>query len=195
MKKYKVYCLRDKSNQIKYIGQTRQTLKKRYDGHKHSSSFRDNIFTIELIADFDNPEPMYKLEGMLIEQYKLIENGWNRAEGYIDCPKQFDGSGEKNGFYGHKHRKEVCDSIGKRSINNSYAKGNKSRRGRKNSEYHNKRISETHQKPVMCVETGIVYKSGREAAKKLGLQRSKISNVCLGRRRTTGGFHFVFVNE
>lgn len=195
MKKYKVYCLRDIDGNIKYIGQTRQPLNRRKNGHKYQSHFKDEYFTIELVADFDIPEPMYKLEAMLIEQYDLVANGWNQAHGYSECPEQFEASGEKNAFYGHKHTKEVCEAIGKRSIGNSYAKGNLSRKGMKNSEYHNRRISEAHAKKVMCVETGIVYKSGRAAAKALGLRASKISNVCNGKRSTTGGYHFVFVND
>lgn len=193
MKKYKVYVLKEKNGDIKYVGQTRQTLARRFSGHINVSKFPHKEFTIELVADFDRPEPMYKLEAMLIEQYNTVNNGWNRARGYIDCPKQFDGAGEKNGFYGHKHRKEVCKKIGKRSIGNSYAKGNKSRKGRKNSEYHNRMISEKKSRRVMCIDTGEIFKSGREAAKKLNLQRSKISLVCNGKRRTTGGLRFCFV--
>jgi plasmid maintenance system antidote protein VapI len=46
----------------------------------------------------------------------------------------------------------------------------------------------------MCLETGEVFKSGREAAKKLNLQRSKISNVCKGKRKSTGGYTFCFID-
>jgi len=74
MKKYKVYCIKDKSKKIVYVGQTRQTLSKRMRGHRHTKKL-DRSYTIELISDFDRPEPMYKLEGMLIKQYILVEEG------------------------------------------------------------------------------------------------------------------------
>ena len=45
------------------------------------------------------------------------------------------------------------------------------------------------------METGIVYPSGKQAAKELGLKPSKISLVCNGKRATTGGLHFRFVDE
>lgn len=194
MKKYKVYALKEKDGTIVYVGQTRQELSRRFSAHKCSKRLPHLDIYIELIADFDEPEPMYKLEGMLIEQYNLVENGWNNSYGHKNCPKQVRQDGELNSFYGHKHRKEVCEAIGKRSIGNSYAKGNRSRKGMKNSEYHNKRISECKSKKVMCIDTGEVFKSGREAAKKLKLQPSKISLVCNGKRKATGGLRFCFVD-
>jgi len=47
----------------------------------------------------------------------------------------------------------------------------------------------------MCLETGIIYKSAREAAKQLNLNYSKISLVCNGKRKSTGGLHFIFVKK
>lgn len=193
MKKYKVYVLKEKDGKIVYVGQTRQPLSRRYSAHKCSRRFPHNDYTIELVSDFDKPEPMYKLEGMLIEQYDLVDNGWNKSFGYSQCPEQVSQKGELNSFYGHKHRKEVCDAIGKRSIGNDYAKGNKSRTGHKNSKEHNKTISEKKSKKVMCIDTGEVFKSGRQAAEKMNLQRSKISLVCNGKRKSTGGYRFCFV--
>ena len=48
------------------------------------------------------------------------------------------------------------------------------------------------EKKVLCIETGKVYDSGAKAAEALGLQKSKISLVCNGKRETTGGFHWCF---
>lgn len=195
VKKYKVYLLRDREGEIKYVGQTRQTLSKRFSGHKAQSSFKDEFFTIELVLDFDIPEPMYKLEAMLIEQYDLVNTGWNKSEGYKDCPEQFEADGEKNGFYGHKHSKEVCNKIGERTKGTSYAKGSKSRSGLKNSPSHTTALVESRERKILCLDTGEVYRSGVEAAKKLGLKRSKICLVCKGQRKSTGGLRFTYVDN
>lgn len=195
VKKYKVYVLKDKDGKIKYVGQTRQSLKKRYYGHKFQSSFKDEYFTIELVQSFDNPEPMYKLEAMLIEQYDLVVNGWNKAEGFKDCPEQFDGTGEKNAFYGHKHREDVCNKIGERSKGNKYAVGSKSRKGLKNKPEHQKALIESRERKILCLDTGEVFRSGAEAASKLGLKRSKICLVCKGLRKSTGGLRFSYVDN
>ncbi len=47
---------------------------------------------------------------------------------------------------------------------------------------------------VLCVETGIEYDSGTEAARQTGLPVSKISEVCSNKRKTVGGLNFVFAN-
>lgn len=195
MKKYKVYILREKSGKKVYVGQTRQTLSRRLSGHKQNPRFPHYDITIELVADFDKPEPMYQLEAMLIEQYNLIEEGWNKSAGYKDCPDQFDQTGEKNGFYGHKHSNGVCESLGQRSLGNSYAKGNKSRTGLTNSKKWHEAITEKKSKSVICLNTGEVFKSGREAANKLNLSRSKVSLVANGKRPHTKGYKFKFVDK
>ena len=64
----------------------------------------------------------------------------------------------------------------------------------------NKRMSESlknHKstsKRVLCVETGIIYPSINECARQLGLPNQHIGKVCLGKRKTCGGYHFEFVN-
>lgn len=49
-------------------------------------------------------------------------------------------------------------------------------------------------KAVICIETGIVYFSAAEAARRTGLDRSKISAVCRGDRKSTNGTHWRFAD-
>lgn len=48
-------------------------------------------------------------------------------------------------------------------------------------------------KPVRCIETGTIYFSAAEAARQTGLERSKISAVCRGERKTHGSLSWEFV--
>lgn len=50
----------------------------------------------------------------------------------------------------------------------------------------------TPPKPVLCVETGVIYESIKEAARQTGLAKNKISYCCRGIRHKTGGFHWKF---
>lgn len=50
-------------------------------------------------------------------------------------------------------------------------------------------------RPVRCVDTNEVYPSAKLAAQKLGLCRSAISLCCLGKRKSTGGYHFKFKED
>ena len=48
-------------------------------------------------------------------------------------------------------------------------------------------------KPVLCVETGVVYPSAKEAARKTGLQQGNISGVARGEQKSAGGRTWVYV--
>ena len=61
---------------------------------------------------------------------------------------------------------------------------------RPHSEIQNIAILEACRKPVMCVETGIVYYSQREAARETNTNEGKLSEVSKGKRKTAGGFHW-----
>ena len=45
-------------------------------------------------------------------------------------------------------------------------------------------------KPVLCVETGIVYVSATEASRKIAVNNASISHVLNGRAKTAGGYHW-----
>lgn len=56
-----------------------------------------------------------------------------------------------------------------------------------------RKIAESNsKKPVRCIETGVVYKTAKSASEETGALRSTISNVCNGKRKTAGGFHWEF---
>lgn len=50
-------------------------------------------------------------------------------------------------------------------------------------------------KKIICLETGQIFRTTREAAEEMGLDSSNISKVCNGKRKTCHGFHFEFIKE
>ena len=58
-----------------------------------------------------------------------------------------------------------------------------------------KRISTKNSKPVLCVETGIIYPSSIAAAEAIGTQPWNINAVCRGEQRTSGGYHWRRVTD
>ena len=50
-------------------------------------------------------------------------------------------------------------------------------------------------KKVLCVETGKVYESTMEAERKTGTNNANISACCRGKLKTTGGYHWRYVQE
>ena len=50
-------------------------------------------------------------------------------------------------------------------------------------------------KPVICIETGTLYKSTRDAARKTGFSQGNIWAVCHKKQLKTNGFTFIFIND
>ena len=55
--------------------------------------------------------------------------------------------------------------------------------------------AQPHKKKVECIETGIVYESFADAARKTGLNRTKIVSCCTGKAKSTGGYHFRYAEK
>ena len=130
---------------------------------------------IELIAYYKSNQRQYGYN---------IENGGNcvgkmseETKKKISKSNIGKNTGIKNGMYG-KHPK------------GEFKKGNiPHNKGKKTSEEERRKRS----KPVLCVETGIVYYSAREANKQIGISYKSISSVCNKKRKTTGGYHWEFI--
>lgn len=58
----------------------------------------------------------------------------------------------------------------------------------------NKRVAEKTSKSILCVETGIKYKSVSEAAHYMGIVKTAISNCLNGRSNTAAGYHWGYVD-
>lgn len=54
----------------------------------------------------------------------------------------------------------------------------------------NSRIGKANSKPVICIETGIIYSSVMEAERQTGIHNGNIIQVCNGRRKTAGKYHW-----
>lgn len=95
--------------------------------------------------------------------------------------------GENNHNYGkhlsEEHKKKISES-------NS---------GKNHPNYGKHRSEETKKKlyrPVMCVETGVVFKNLTDACEWAGLKSyTSISHCCAGRQKTAGNYHWEYVKE
>lgn len=182
---YKVYVLKDLSGDIIYAGLTKQTLQKRFNGHVCRLKINRYQATIELIQDDLTKEQAVVLEKMLIKQYNLLEDGYNKSPGSIN--------GNSNSHSEEQKKKWSEERKGKKVSPEHAAKNKTARLGQTNSEVHNRKIGNANARKVICIENGIVYPSTKAAAKHLKVHASKVSLVCLGKRISTGGYHFKYV--
>lgn len=107
--------------------------------------------------------------------------------------------GEKHPMYGKHHSEET-----KRKLSELHRRENLSeetltkmrdaRLGKKLSEETKRKLVEAHQRKVMCIETGVVYESIKEAAFDNGCYATHISAACNGRLKTAAGFHWTHID-
>lgn len=95
---------------------------------------------------------------------------------------------------------EGREKMSKRMKNNnpmknseSVEKMKKSKRGKELSKDTKRKMSESHKKKVICVETGIIYDSRNEAAKAVRVSGSGIGRAIKGEQKTSGGYHWRYL--
>lgn len=154
------------------------TLHKRFMGHVHRRKINPKDYYICLIQEGLDVLEAATLERMLIAQYDLINNGWNKSPGSINGSSQLHSEYQKAKWSKERKGKPF--------------KGRQNRTS-PNSKEHNTKISEANSKPIICLNDGKHYKSIREASQKLNLSESKVSLVCQGKRPHTKGYKFSYL--
>lgn len=82
----------------------------------------------------------------------------------------------------------------RRKLSESHKGANHQNYGKHLSAETRRKIGESNAKAVICIETGTLYSSGREAAESIGVTPMAISNVLRGVQKTSGGYHWKYAN-
>lgn len=195
---YKVYMHRLKKDNRVYIGITKQNLKKRWQrglGYVHSTNFYnailkygwDNFDHIVLFENLSKEEAEQK-EMELIKLYKSNDEryGFNMTNGGFH-PIMTEEQKRKisNTEKGKKVAQETKEKLSK-NIKKYYEINGTT----ENMKKHYKKII----KPIICIETGIVY-YGLKDLKKNGFNPENINSVCKNRIKTSGGYHWKYYYE
>lgn len=130
------------------------------------------IHTVEYVGD--------KISKSLKDYYK--NNSKSRDRCKENALKQWSNPeiknkiiGENNGMYGKHHTEDAK---------------------KKMSEKRKGRISEKRNpNHVICIEKNLIFQDSVTAAKEFGIQSSGILQVCYGKRKTCGGYHWKFLLE
>ena len=182
-----IYQIRNLNNDRRYIGQTSRLAHRR---RCHRYELRHSKHNSELLqADYDKDpdslvfeilcecpeEELDELEKYFIKKYDSIANGYNKSPG-------------RNENGGNIVSEETAKRFSAVKI------GNKHMVGKRLSPEWRRHLSEAqpHKRRIRCLDTGEVFESFADAARKTGLNRTKIVSVCTGKRRTTGGMRFEY---
>lgn len=185
-----IYKITNTLNGKVYIGQSRDIKHRKacreYDlrnnrhGNIHlqrSYNLNPKAFKFEVVCTCAE-EDLDALEEFYIEKYNCLddEHGYN-----------LDKAARGTGKMSEETRRKLSQS----------KMGNQAMKGIKLSEEWKRHLSEAqpHKKRVECIETGEIYESFADAARKTGLNRTKIVSVCTGKRKKTGGLHFRYYDQ
>lgn len=212
-----IYKITNKINGKCYIGQTTESMAKRWKRHikktSHCTALKNAIlkygsenFTIEEISKAENLTQLNLLESEFIIKFNTLSpNGYNMTSGgenpaaTDDVRKRLSelNSGENHPRFGKKHAVESKEKISQslKGRLQPWHKGNSYRKGSSVSEETKLVISEAIRKPIICNETQKIYRSVSEAAKFLSVSVTSVSDVLRGKNKTCKGYTFSYMEK
>ena len=188
------------------------------DFHKALQEFKEKDFSWEIIEDNIPIEQLGEREKYWIKYYDSYHNGYNMNSGGANGDNFRNwrkDNPELASYYaklGNQKMKEILqknpqlEQKRKENAKNScinYYNAHKEEVKQKSYETYlkhkeiaNKNLIEANKKrskKVLCVETGIIYESASEAARKNNLSQGNLSAVCRGEREICGKKHWKYI--
>lgn len=208
-----IYKLTNKTNGKVYVGQTTRDLKTRMAEHSRKKQTivgkAIHKYGIEnfIVEEIDNGETVDELNTKEIDWISkfncIAPNGYNQCiggdntEGFnhresskkkmSESHKALDKHGANNPFFGVNHTDEQRKKWSEDRKNDPRYKENMKKA--QLASLKSLRVK------VVNLDTKEVFESIKQAADKYDLKATHITRVCRGRRKTTGGFRWMYYDE
>ena len=211
MNEYSVYKHTAPNGKV-YIGITARNPVKRWsggNGYRNNTHFWNAIVKYgwdnirhEILFGGLSKEEATDIEKKLIAEYRSneCEFGYNRSSGgepFCQCRHTDETrqklseamKGENNPNFGHVYSEASREKMRRAAERRwkdlaQHETLSKIRKGVKNK----------NARPVMCVETGIVYETSSKAAQAVNAHYQNIAMCCNGKQKTVRGYHWKYVN-
>lgn len=197
-----IYAHINKINNKVYIGQTIQEPEKRWKkgkAYKPCTLFYaaiqkygwDNFDHVILEQNEMSQQEADEKEQYYINQYDSLnpKKGYNINQGGY---KTISPKAEEAAIAWMKEHPEFCMARVQEMLKWQKENPEQALKIRKENQ---KKAAESRRRPVICIETGVVYESASEAARQVpNTNQGKICMVCRGRRNTNGGFHWAYAD-
>lgn len=185
----RIYKVTNQLNGKVYIGQTRQSLRRRWSGHciqgrlltQAIKKYGSAQFTIQSLAFFDSKEDCNRAEIWFISYFSsLAPYGYNLETG---------GNAKTEVHPATKEKLRLINT-GKRASAQTRLKQSRVRSGEKHDAAWVRTQALAQGIKVECIETGQVFNTLTDAAKALGLSIGNVSNIVRGNGTRTKGYSF-----
>ncbi len=195
-----IYKITNCLNQKIYVGCTSKSIKQRFNQHV-ASSRRLNYGISRAISKYgaETAQQMYDKETYWIEKLGSFHYGYNMTKGGLGSPGKVHSQQSKERLR--------SSQLGRNHSEESKRKMSEAQKGKVFSEEHKRKLSnvaksrtfskETRQKmsdamkvPIMCIETGQVFNSIKEACETLDLHSPGVRAVMNGKQEKTKGLTF-----
>ena len=204
MNKSGIYCIQNEIDGKCYIGKS-VNVSKRWKEHRCSlrngnhhnrhlqrawDCYGEESFCFKVL-EYAEPNELADLEISYISKHNAFgEGGYNFTMGgeggLLGMPKS------------EETRRKISESNkGRPHTPEEKEQLSKALKGKKFTDEHKRRIGEanktSHAKSVLCVETGQVFKSAKEAGIYFKTDCSNIGHACKGRQEKAKGLHFTYI--
>lgn len=190
-------------NNKRYVGITKNILSRRWGNGKNYKNQRLVYRAIEKYG-WNN------IEHKILYSNLTKEEATNKE---IELIKEWDTTNKEYGYnssiggeltaLGYRHTEEEKKKISDAQIGRVFSqstklkisealKGNKNSLGIKRTEETKRKISVANRKKVICLDTGKIYYGIKEAVEDTGVGYKNISQCCLGKRKTAGGYKWEY---
>lgn len=214
-----IYMITNVINNKMYIGQTKNTLKYRFQQHCASTSYCKKLckaiqkygkenFTIKQIDLANSRKEANEKERYWIKFYKTQIEGYNLTEGGYDAIstrrkrviclntgeifESITAAAKKFKADKVDYIARVCHGVRPRFKGYNFAfldKNNKPMLEKLRLD------APLAHKKTLCIETGEIFKDSKAASDWLGVTRNAVSMCCRGLCKTIKGYHFKYIEE
>ena len=196
-----IYMIRNKENGKVYIGQSRD-ISRRWQDHRYllSHNLHDNGHLQNAYNKYPGAFEFIVLLECPEEQLNIAEE--TLIEFFMGCDKNYGYNIERKPRGAGKHSEETLKKISVARMGHPVS--DETRKllsdallGRPLSDETKQKMSESsaRRKPIICIETGTIYRSIKSASDEVGLSDSAISACCAGDSETCGGRHWAYLSD
>lgn len=169
----------------------------------------DDGFIHEILYENISKEEAEQIEFDLVNLYNSanIDYGYNRNNGGHGIGKMSEqtkkkisqsNTGKKRTPEQKKHMSDIALKMSdehKKKISEAHMGAEPWNKGKIYTEEQKDKVKGNTYCAVLCVETGIVYKSMSYVQRQLNIYASNINKACKNPKRTAGGFHWRYADE